>query len=76
MIKVNTMRNYLEAEGVQVSTEAASYLAFTLDARAREIAEAAWEALRRDNELRAIHGLEPRRRITADDVRRAMGAML
>lgn len=71
-IKINTARVYLEREGVQVSTEAAAALALGLDAQARSVAERALEELRKDNELRAVHRLDPVRRITAEHIRRAM----
>ncbi len=73
MIKLNTARSYLESQDLQVSTEAAAALAFFLDDRGRAIGERAGQLVRDENEARVIQGLEPRKRITAEDVRRAVG---
>ena len=72
-VKVNTMRDYLASDGVQVSTDAAAYLAFTMDQRCREISAAVLQRLDEENRARAIQGIEPRRRITVDDVRSVLG---
>lgn len=71
-VKINTARTLLGAGPYQVSTEAAALLALHLDGLGRDIAGRALASLATENECRAAQGLEPRRRITADDIRRAL----
>jgi len=70
-LKLNAMRRYLAREDLQVSTEAAAYLALMLDEKATELAKKAIALLEEENESRTIQGLPPRVRLTAEDVKRA-----
>ena len=71
-IKIETCRRFLESKGVQVSTEAAAYLAQLLDTAGKEISSKALEILEKENAAREVQGLDPRVRLTAADIRRAI----
>jgi len=73
MIKVGTAKRYLESSELQVSMEAASALAFFLDEEARTVAQRAIVRVQEENRCRELQGLEPRRRLTAQDIREAGG---
>jgi hypothetical protein len=57
----------------QLSAEALAALALHLDEEGREITERVLDAVDEENRLRGIHKQPPKRRIIAEDVRRAMG---
>lgn len=56
----------------QLSTEALAVLAFHLDEEGREITEKVMDTIDEENRLRQAKSLPPKRRIIAEDVRRAM----
>jgi len=71
-IKIETCRHFLEGRGVQVSTEAAAYLALYLDMEAKAIAHKAVNAMEEENCARQIQGLPPRSRLASKDIEKAL----
>jgi len=71
-IKINTAKRFLTTGDIQVSTEAAAFLAIYLDQLAETIAREAFKDFESENERRLHLGIPPRRRLTAQDVRRAL----
>jgi len=59
--------------GYQISTEALAALSLYLDDEGREIAKKVLDAVEEENQLRQAHNLPLKRRVIAEDVRRAMG---
>ena len=71
-VKVDTCRQFLKCEGVQVSTEAAFSLAQVLDEMGVAIALEAHKVLEEENRVRAVQGLEPRARLSVADLDKAI----
>jgi hypothetical protein len=71
-VPLNTAKRFLERDGYQISTAASAILALTLEEEGRTIADRALAVLEQENRDRAIQGLPPRVRLTAEDVRRAL----
>jgi hypothetical protein len=70
-VPLNTARRFLERDGYQISTEASAILALTLEEEGKSIADRAIAVLEQENRDRALQGIPPRVRLTAEDVRRA-----
>jgi hypothetical protein len=71
-IKLNTVKNFLQNDSIQVSAEASARLAFFLNDIADHIARQALLNLEEENQARAIQGIPPRHRLTAQDIDRIL----